>query len=104
MQITLSSTQKMIAGVLAAVFLLGGGYYFFSSDSSGQSLSPKVAADTSLLSKDVQDYLKVRDKLNLSDLSFTKKQIYPLLIDYSQTIPLKVPEGRSNPFAPYVTP
>lgn len=104
MKIDLTPQQKKIAaGVIAALLVLGGGgYYYFSQTPA--AAPAKASVDVSLLAPTVKSFLNGPDKYNFKDLSFSKSDIYPQLVDYSQAIPFKVPEGRPNPFVPYVAP
>ena len=97
-----SSSQKTIIGAIIALALAGASWYFFFS--GGEEIAPPQVVDKTLLSPEVKKFLEYKDKINVKDTSFTTKELYSQLRDYSQDIPFKVPEGRSNPFVPYATP
>ncbi len=104
------SLQKnnIIIGVVALLILVGGyfGYSLLSSDDSGVT----VSADPSLFKGNIKNFYPIRNEINLDPSFMTGKneELFNQLVNYSQDIPLKDPEGtskgRSNPFVPYVAP
>lgn len=94
----------IIGAVLALLIVGGGGYYWYSSSNDSTEISGGQAAiSKDLLSPKVKAYVDAKDKIYITkkDLEFMNKELYPLLKDYSEDIPFKVPEGRPNPFVPY---
>jgi hypothetical protein len=105
MNINISKNQKMIIGAILVVVAIGGiGYYFFFAEE--QVTTGGSSVNNALLTADIRSFLSVKEKIDFKDMSFTKKEVYANneLVDYSEVIPFKVPEGRPNPFVPYVAP
>ena len=105
MQQNFFSQKNSIIAIVIILVVLGGGYYWYSSISN-TALSSKgeVQIDKGILNKNVVDFLSVKDKIKLDNKSFTQKELYGQLVDYTEEIPFLPPPGRKNPFVPYVAP
>ena len=98
--------KNIIIGVVVAIVVLGGGYYWYDQSDTSGSLATEASVDPNLLSPDLKAFYALKDSLNLKDkdLAFIKKPFYSKLEDNTVDIPSVEPDGRNNPFVPYVAP
>ena len=101
MQENLLSQKNSIIALVLVLMCLTGGYFWYSSQAPDQASAIKV--DPKLFRQDVKDFYTAQGNINLKDLSFTKKTIYPELKDNSVDIATTAPTGRPNPFVPATT-
>ena len=101
----LSQKNIIIGAVIAVIVLGGGGYWYFSSQDSSSVAAP-VSIDTSLLNPDLAAFYAIKDQISFKekDVSFLSKPFYSKLEDNTVDIPSVEPDGRDNPFVPYVAP
>ena len=96
--------KNNIIVIACAVLLLGVGGVYFYLTTSDSSESSQTAVDTTLLKKDIKDYLSVKDSISFEDVSFKKSPFFPVLKNNTEVIEMSPSRGRDNPFLPYAAP
>lgn len=89
--------------ILVLVLFLGGAYYLYTQFSSPSAEVSSVESDTagqSLLGPKTLSFMKTLNQERLSFKLPSDSELIKQLEDFSENIPVSIPEGRSNPFMP----